>query len=125
MVIFDALNGLSLTQVHDAIVNNTFGGCVDITPDCLDLTVQASPDTTFITESVCAGECFIVDGQNFCSTGTFVVNIPQPGSCDSVVILNLTVIQVLARITQPDLVTCTNTVIMLNGNTSTAGPGAT
>ena len=60
----------------------------------LNLTVN-QPDTNIITTSICAGSSYTAGGQSFNATGQYSVSLTAASTngCDSVIILNLTVIQ--------------------------------
>ena len=48
--------------------------------------------TTTLNESICQGESYVFDGQNETTSGTYTANLTAASGCDSIVTLNLTVI---------------------------------
>ena len=89
-----------------------------------DLTVI--PSSTFEYDAVvCIGECETVGPNTFCSTGVYDI-VFQNGNylgCDSIVTLNLTVLDPLALVWPPDPLDCFNTSTILDGTLSTSSPG--
>lgn len=69
----------------------TADGCDSIVR--LDLTVIPTLFTS-LTERICAGETFEVGGMSFTESGIFTTTIPAASGCDSVITLNLTVIDI-------------------------------
>ena len=66
--------------------------CSDAPPTCT--TVEAiTPGTLLIDERLCEGECIIANGVQYCETGTFQELIPQPSGCDSVINIELLVLE--------------------------------
>jgi gliding motility-associated-like protein len=80
---------------------------------------------TVLNETICEGDCFFVDNNPFCTTGTHEVTLTSHLNCDSTVLLNLTVVNPQAEIAEPLLITCDNPSITLDGSNSDAGPGIT
>lgn len=73
------------------IVNlQTTAGCDSIVN--LDLSV-IDVLTENLTETICAGESFFVDTEEFTAAGDYSVSLTATGGCDSLVNLNLTVLQ--------------------------------
>lgn len=69
----------------------TAEGCDSIVR--LDLTVIPTVFTS-LTERICAGETFEAGGMSFTESGIFTTTIPAVSGCDSVITLNLTVIDI-------------------------------
>lgn len=122
--LFDALSGLTLSEIRDAF-DAGVSMCADLTENCLVLQVDALIDTTFRQEEVCAGTGVMIGSQVFNTPGRHTVRLASAGACDSVVVLDLSVILVEARIVQTDTITCADQVVTLDGSTSVAGPMAT
>ena len=59
----------------------------------LDLTVIPTVYNT-LTERICIGESFPVGGMDFDASGIYTVTVPAASGCDSVVTLNLTVVDI-------------------------------
>jgi gliding motility-associated-like protein len=56
----------------------------------LDLTIFPSEEIT-IYDSICQGEQFVFNGENYSSTGIFPIILSTVNGCDSLIVLNLTV----------------------------------
>ena len=69
----------------------TAEGCDSIVR--LDLTVIPTVFTS-LTERICAGEVFNVGGTDYDASGIFTTTIPAASGCDSVITLNLTVVDI-------------------------------
>ena len=62
--------------------------CDQGTTTCKSIEVKIIPDTE-ISKEICEGQCFVVDGIEFCDAGTFQHNIILENGCDSTLLLNL------------------------------------
>ncbi|MEO0726318.1 MAG: gliding motility-associated C-terminal domain-containing protein [Bacteroidota bacterium] len=83
-------NNYTLTGMYeDSFI--TAEGCDSIVR--LDLTVLPTVFTS-LTERICAGEVFNVGGTDFDESGIFTTTIPAANGCDSVITLNLTVVDI-------------------------------
>lgn len=80
----------------------------------------SSPDTTYVEATVCAGECLTIGGQSFCNAGTHSIQLSNSLGCDSIVHLNLLVLEPLALIQTQGAaaITCTQASITLNAGMS-------
>ena len=63
--------------------------CADTDPVCQAIEIVAIPPTT-IVDQFCADDCFEMDGNVFCDSGTFSYDIPLANGCDSTIIVDLT-----------------------------------
>ncbi|MEO6758170.1 MAG: hypothetical protein ABIO24_01870, partial [Saprospiraceae bacterium] len=63
------------------------------TTNCVKVTINAAPpdEEDFVT--ICAPNCYLYHGQNFCATGTYVKNLTQ-NNCTFTATLHLTVISI-------------------------------
>ncbi len=89
-----------------------------------DLTVIPSSEFEYDV-ALCIGECEVVGPNSFCNSGTFEVLFPNANylGCDSIVTLNLTVLDPTAVIWPPEPLDCYNSSTILDGTLSTSGPG--
>ena len=80
----------TFTDEGNYLVNlQTVDGCDSIVN--LALTVNPSYDVN-LTEEICEGESFTIDGQDFTTTGNYTVSLTTALGCDSTINLNLTVL---------------------------------
>ncbi|MGK0363057.1 MAG: gliding motility-associated-like protein [Saprospiraceae bacterium] len=91
----------------------------------VDLTIIA-PVTENVIATICEGESYGVGSMSYSTTGIYsdTINSVVTG-CDSIVNLDLEIIIVHAEVAPPDNITCTNSVITLDGTLSSDEPGMT
>lgn len=77
------------------------------------------PVTEVVEATICAGEIFQVGLDTFEIEGNFMVNLLSSQGCDSIVDLQLTVIDLAIDISFPDTINCFNEGITLDGSGST------
>ncbi len=91
----------------------------------LHLRVNA-PSFRTITETVCPGTCSTNPTfPGACGTGSYQATLTNAAGCDSIVTLNLTVMDVDAVIQPPAMISCSQTTVPLSGVGSTLGAGIT
>lgn len=76
------------------------------------------PIITNLTELICPGERFEVGDSTFTESGLYQVNLLSARNCDSIVNLNLTVLDFQLNIAEPDTITCFNNGIQLDASSS-------
>ncbi|MFK8005665.1 MAG: gliding motility-associated C-terminal domain-containing protein [Saprospiraceae bacterium] len=95
-------------------------GCQSVTTTTL--TVIPSGTST-INETVCIGDCITIGTDTYCNSGTFMTTLVNANylGCDSIVTLNLTVLNPQSVIVQSPVPTidCANTTAFLDGSFST------
>lgn len=92
--------------------------CAELSPTCLSVTIVAPPDTTRLDERICRGDSIVVGGVAFRETGFYTSILPGFANCDSVVTLDLSVIDVPVTNLTPIL--CPDESITVGTNTYTA-----
>ncbi|MFK7776300.1 MAG: gliding motility-associated C-terminal domain-containing protein [Saprospiraceae bacterium] len=94
-------------------------GCLNVTTTTL--TVIPSGTST-VNETVCIGDCINIGSDTYCNTGTFMTTLPNANylGCDSIVTLNLTVLNPLSQISQnpQPTIDCSNPTVFLDGTLS-------
>ncbi|MBK6930783.1 MAG: proprotein convertase P-domain-containing protein [Saprospirales bacterium] len=89
----------------------------------LHLAVQ-QPVFRSVSETICAGACAQTPGfETYCDPGPHTQTFTGPNGCDSVVVLNLTVLNPVAAILPPAVLSCGQSTVALEGAGSTP-PGA-
>jgi hypothetical protein len=92
------------------------GACAAISDSCMVVEISEAIDPVNIDIYLCKGEQYTIDGQTFDTEGNYSVLI-ENGACDSLVNLNLTVIDVRATITADrDSISCNGNTIGLEGS---------
>ncbi len=104
----------------EGTVQETFvsvGGCDSIVE--LSLTIN-DPVNFNKEEIICFGENYIENGDTFNVAGTYEIIYPGAAStgCDSVVLLDLDVLNPVAAIAPPDLLDCNTSSVILDGTLS-------
>ena len=78
----------------------------------------------YMEETICFGECIDIGPNSYCESGDYEVTLSTVHTnCDSTIQLNLTVVDVLALVEEPDAITCINNTIFLDASNSVPGPG--
>lgn len=90
---------LTLSEIEDDLAGVLPPFCGAFTDDCLEVIIQEL-DSTFISETICNGETYPFDGQDFDSTGTYYFSFPGGGPCGRVAVLDLVVLDSLQSFIQ-------------------------
>ncbi|MCB0596899.1 MAG: hypothetical protein KDD28_22635, partial [Phaeodactylibacter sp.] len=88
------------TGIYQDLLISAETGCDSIVN--LDLTVLNVPRTS-LTENICEGETFPVGPSSYATTGIFVDTLGAANGCDSIVTLNLTVLDVPETVLVEDI----------------------
>jgi len=109
--------GDTLTEsgIYTALLTNVNGCDSTIT---LTLTVR-EPDLTLIEASVCQGETYLFNGENLGAPGAYTALLVNADGCDSLVILNLSVLPVSSSSIEASF--CSGDTYAFNGEDLTAG----
>lgn len=108
----------------DTLVSSV--GCDSIVN--LDLTVLDSIITP-VTDTICTGTGYDLGDSTFTTSGFYELVLTSQLGCDSLVQLDLTVLEPQAQLVPPDTLTCASPQVVLDGSGSTAealqwiGPG--
>ena len=76
-----------------------------------------------ISEMICEGDTFFVENFFHTSTGIYLDTLTTIFGCDSIINLELTVLNPQVSIATPDTIICSNLEIQLNASNSTGGTG--
>lgn len=88
----------------------------EITVDILE------PVEVFLDEKICwNGQPIEIGGQVFSETGNYIITIERPGQCDSIVHLDLEVIELEILVDNPGLINCFESTIFLDASFSSMG----
>ena len=66
--------------------------CGEVTDTCIWVEILPLPDTSFLTETICAGDSLIVGDTVLYDNGIHVLPLLSYASCDSTVVVDLTVV---------------------------------
>lgn len=111
-------------QYNEATLNEHFfviGACAAVGTECMQVVIQNKTSPTNISEYICKGESFVVDGRSYQNEGIYNIVI-ENGACDSLVRLDLHVIDIVSKITADrDSISCSaNTVGLIGENIGTS-----
>ncbi|MEM6769182.1 MAG: hypothetical protein AAF597_01245, partial [Bacteroidota bacterium] len=99
-------------RTNFASINPTF--CGDLTPVCQQVRLTPIPDTTFIARTVCIGGSVMVGPETYNTTDRHFTTLPGFAGCDSVVVLDLDVVDVLRE--TEDTTICAEAVYVQGSN---------
>ncbi|HHM21510.1 MAG TPA: gliding motility-associated C-terminal domain-containing protein [Bacteroidetes bacterium] len=85
-------------------------GCDSIST--VTLLVDSVPPLVVVDTSICAGETLIWNGQSYTDPGSYMDTLPAANGCDSILLLNLEVLQIQVEITGPHSVAPGDTVVL-------------
>lgn len=69
--------------------------CADISENCIAVTILPRLDTTFLDRTICSGDQVVVGTNTYTTTGVYTNDLLGRGLCDSVVVLDLEVVDEL------------------------------
>ncbi|NNF22332.1 MAG: hypothetical protein HKN67_10330, partial [Saprospiraceae bacterium] len=116
--IFDFINSNTLHALYDTLNAQIPQFCADISEQCITLRIGATPDTVFLVEEICRNQSFDIGDQSFSSEGIHIASVQTSFGCDSVIVLDLSINPLTARIAEPDTIACASPSIMLDGSSS-------
>lgn len=105
----------STTGMHSVFLENKYG-CDSIV--LLDLVILP-PIENSLTEMICSGDTVWVGSTPYTTTGVYANTLTSFFNCDSLVTLDLFVIEVSVSIAEPDTLTCLQTAVSLEAAATT------
>lgn len=90
-------------------------GCDSIVTS--NVTVLPAP-TDSVTQVICLGGFYSLGGRQFRNAGDYVVRVPAPSGCDSIIYLKLITLSPRAQVTDPPLLSCDFPEVILDGSAS-------
>ena len=105
------------TQKGDIAICYGFMGCQQIR-------IRSHSDTTRITETICRGDTIDIFDDQYFETGRYVLKDQNLVGCDSVVLLELTVVDFVPEVVL-DTLDCINSTVILDGSASIGPAGFT
>ncbi len=81
-------------------------------------------DTTWISDTICQGDAYAIGDSLFTLSGNYTLTFTSVlTGCDSLLLLDLTVLDLQAQILPPDTLTCAVGEVLLDGSASSSAPG--
>lgn len=108
-----SLTGMNYSTAVTLLQSATAPFCGDFSSDCVSVTIGPPVPPTILVTSLCLGDCIIVGGQDFCSSGT--VTVPSYLGCDSVI--NVVIIPIFVPPTVETITVCQGDCITINNQT--------
>ena len=115
---------LNAVIVGDSIYTQTgsYTNVLSNVHDCdslvfLNLTVFEHEET-ILSETICEGECYQLGDSCYTQTGLYSTMLTTEAGCDSLLLLNLLVLEVNAVIAEPDSLGCEGSTVLLDGRFS-------
>ncbi len=90
----DPADNLLLTDLRSDLASNSSAICADLSTNCLEVTI-VGPSETILNESICQGASFTVGTSTYTTAGNFTDVLQNVIGCDSIIRLNLTVLDEL------------------------------
>ncbi len=112
----DPANNIAQSDLRSDLASNSASICADISTNCLEITI-VGPSETMLNETICAGETFTVGSSTYDTSDTFRDTLQNVIGCDSIIILNLTVIDTLRE--NIDATICNGDSFTFGGETLT------
>lgn len=119
------IDGLIAGQDYALLAQSLTDGlaCGQLTTSCIQVDVNAKPDTMYVSGQLCNGEVFSFGGQNFFTAGLFFQLHDGPGLCDTVFEIRISPRSLIVDVEIPDTLSCTVGAVSIDASTSGAsGP---
>ncbi len=106
---------------HHTLLLQNQNGCDSLLR--IDLT-YFPVDTIYLFDTICQGDVYPIGDSLFSLSGNYILHFSDTQTlCDSVVVLDLTVLDLQVQIAAADTLTCNMPEITLDGSNSSAGTG--
>ncbi|HHM20416.1 MAG TPA: hypothetical protein ENJ20_00205, partial [Bacteroidetes bacterium] len=86
-------SAISAVDIYNDLYGPAPSFCGDIDTNCIVINIAAPPPVVALMDTICAGEEFFIGTTLYNTTGFFIDTIQSAGGCDSIVHLDLTVLQ--------------------------------
>ena len=86
-------SSLSAIDIYDNLYGPTPDFCGDIDTNCISLNIFEPPPIAILSDSICTGSTFLIGNTSYGTSGFFIDTIQSVGGCDSIVHLDLTVLE--------------------------------
>lgn len=94
-------SGITPTQLRNDLAANKYNACAEISKDCVYLNIGSASPLTNVNRAICKGESLQINGKTYDKEGQYNINLSNVFGCDSTVFLNLTIINLSAKVQQP------------------------
>ena len=105
--------GDTFSQFSDSLSSPSPPLCGELSDNCIRVEIIAIPDTVFIQDMICKGSSYRIADSVFTTSGLKTINTLSINGCDSVIVLDLEVIEPTGRLTGDSIFSCTDTIMDL------------
>ena len=119
------IDGLIAGQDYALLAQSLSDGlaCGQLTTSCIQVDVNAKPDTMYVSGQICNGEVFSFGGQNYFTDGLFIQIHDGPGLCDTVYEIRISPRSLIVDVAIPDTLSCAVGAVSIDASTTGAsGP---
>ena len=98
---------------HDLVVNlNSF--CAEISKNCLEVSIH--PNYAQVKDSfyLCRGDTLTLGASQFFADGQYLIPLRSSFGCDSMLELQLKVVDMAIHLSDPDTITCSKPIVQLD-----------
>ncbi len=103
----------SFSQFRDSLSSPNPPMCGELSTNCVRVEIVPIPDTVFIQDMICKGATYQIEDSSFSTPGIKYINTLSANGCDSVIVLDLEVVEPLGRLTGDSVFSCTDTIMDL------------
>lgn len=83
---------LTVSVLQAQLESTTPPICGELSTNCLTIEIYAIPDPVDVEATICPGETYSIGNEAFSASGMYTVNLVSVNGCDSIVMLDLTVL---------------------------------
>ncbi len=100
------------------------GICAALSDRCIQVEIFELPDTVFLSDVFCGGGTYTFADSVYRQPGTYVQPFhTRKGGCDSIVVLTLDTVSLVAELLRPDTLTCQRDSVVLVGRGENGSTG--
>ncbi|MEP7195457.1 MAG: gliding motility-associated C-terminal domain-containing protein [Saprospiraceae bacterium] len=113
------------TSFKNDVIDGKAGLCGELSKNCIHLVIKETQLPTLLDIKICATDSFEVGGLYYRKTGIYNTYFISSNGCDSIVTLDLTVTDLIAKIQAVKDIDCSNPSVVLDATTSEVPSNAT
>ena len=115
-------SAISFNDFRNNLITNRYNACAEFSKDCLNLVIGKASPIIDVTNTICKGDTFKINGSSYYTDGTYILKYTNITGCDSTVNLNLKTIEVKAIIQNPiPSLSCTTKSVIIDASASKIG----
>jgi len=106
---------MNIDLFRSDLLSNKENICARIS-NCIPVEIHPKLDTSFLTKTLCRGDSILIGSQYYKSSGIFTETFFRPGQCDSVIVLDLTVLDFEVLNNEVFLLDCGSDITSIDGS---------